>query len=283
VLWGASGRVITAEKLVGFEEQVRIEFRDGSERPASVLRRDSEMNLAILLVEGPLPRCANPILGPASPMTHEGILFCRSWEGPISDFRIHLPLQDHGLKIHARLPLMADGGLITDLSGKPMGIATLMGPGFSVSPSGPGRTHPNYGYTFRAVPANLFSEERMDLSRKDTLEEHTTFPSSPSRVASSDYQPWLGASVQKLDEEMAQTLGVSGKGMLVVSVREHGPAFAGGVRRGDVILEADGRSIHGAGDLKAILQELIPGESVSFQVVDGENRTPRTLTVTRPQ
>jgi S1-C subfamily serine protease len=57
-------------------------------------------------------------------------------------------------------------------------------------------------------------------------------------------RPWLGASLQAVDGEIAMGLGLERPtGVIVSGVNETGPAADAGLRRGDVILEVDGQPV----------------------------------------
>ncbi|MBV9076531.1 MAG: PDZ domain-containing protein, partial [Methylobacteriaceae bacterium] len=57
-------------------------------------------------------------------------------------------------------------------------------------------------------------------------------------------RPWLGASLQTVSADLAESLGLDRPiGALVSEVRERSPAEAGGMKRGDVVTAVDGRSV----------------------------------------
>jgi S1-C subfamily serine protease len=57
-------------------------------------------------------------------------------------------------------------------------------------------------------------------------------------------RPWLGAELQPLTQELAQAAGLDrAAGAIVARVHTGGPAEAGGLRDGDVILGVDGHNI----------------------------------------
>src|SRR5207248_5372661 len=58
------------------------------------------------------------------------------------------------------------------------------------------------------------------------------------------HRGWLGVRIQAVTDEIAESLDLyKPKGALVASVSENGPAQAGGVQPGDVILSFDGRAV----------------------------------------
>ncbi|MEF8822638.1 MAG: DegQ family serine endoprotease [Desulfohalobiaceae bacterium] len=72
---------------------------------------------------------------------------------------------------------------------------------------------------------------------------------------------WLGVTIQDVDEDTAQALGLSEpRGALVASVKEGDPADKAGIQPGDVILEVNGQTIEGARDLTRIIGQMAPEE-----------------------
>ena len=91
--------------------------------------------------------------------------------------------------------------------------------------------------------------------------------------------PYLGVTMQELDEHLRQGLDVKVKtGVLVSQVIEGSPAAEGGIEDGDIIVEFDGKRVDSPKGLKTLVGDSRAGEKVKVKVVrDGD---PKTLTVT---
>jgi serine protease Do len=77
---------------------------------------------------------------------------------------------------------------------------------------------------------------------------------------------WLGVRIQNVDPDMADALGLDGaKGALVTDVPE-GPALAGGIKAGDVILSFGGEPIEDTRELVRIVADTEVGRSVDVVV-----------------
>lgn len=88
----------------------------------------------------------------------------------------------------------------------------------------------------------------------------------------------IGVSTTQLTKQLAEFFGVAdGKGVLVSSVTEDGPAAKAGIRAGDVITAVDGEKIEGAGDLTRALGRKKEGD-VTLTIVRDKNQ--RSITVT---
>ncbi len=67
---------------------------------------------------------------------------------------------------------------------------------------------------------------------------------------------WLGVHIQKVTEEIAETLGLKkATGALVASLNKDGPAEKSGIKAGDVILELDGKPVPKMRKLPRIVAE----------------------------
>ena len=77
---------------------------------------------------------------------------------------------------------------------------------------------------------------------------------------------FIGAQVQDVTPEIADSLGLKGKGALVAEVTEGGPAAAAGVQPGDVVLQVNGTPISSATDLTRAVGLSRAGEPIRLQV-----------------
>lgn len=88
----------------------------------------------------------------------------------------------------------------------------------------------------------------------------------------------IGIDVTPLTKQLGDFFGVaSGKGLLIDSVRADSPAARGGLRAGDVIVEADGKEVGGNLDLIRIINEKKEGD-VNLTIVREKNR--QTIRIT---
>ena len=97
----------------------------------------------------------------------------------------------------------------------------------------------------------------------------TTGAVAAQAEASSGY---LGVMLQDISPSMAKALQLDDHtGVLVTEVVEGSPADEAGLQDGDVILEFDGKTIDGSGDLTAAVRAAEPGDKVKVLVLrDGE-------------
>lgn len=93
----------------------------------------------------------------------------------------------------------------------------------------------------------------------------------------------IGVSTTQLTKQLGEYFGIAdGKGVLVTSVAEDGPAAKAGIKAGDVITAVEGEKIEGAGDLTRALNKKKEGD-VTLTVVRNKNQMNFTLTPTKPE
>ena len=86
---------------------------------------------------------------------------------------------------------------------------------------------------------------------------------------------WLGVSIQEVTPELAKSFGLPAeRGALVSDVVPEGPAEAAGFKRGDVILEMNGRRVKDYHDLPRMVASMSSGEKATFKLLrDGKETT----------
>jgi serine protease Do len=79
---------------------------------------------------------------------------------------------------------------------------------------------------------------------------------------------WIGAKVQPVTPDLADSLGVNNlNGAIVAGVQDDGPAAKAGLRRGDVITAAEGQPIKNAKELTRKIHAMAPGSSIQLAML----------------
>jgi serine protease Do len=79
---------------------------------------------------------------------------------------------------------------------------------------------------------------------------------------------WLGVMIQKITPELKAKLNlIDEKGALVSDVVAGGPAERAGIRRGDVIVSFNGKTIETSGDLPYVVASTPVGKTVTVEVI----------------
>src|SRR5262245_56859685 len=94
------------------------------------------------------------------------------------------------------------------------------------------------------------------------------------KSARADDTPWLGVTLQELNDGLRDGIGYDGDGVLVSSVLTDSPADRAGLRSGDVIVRFNGRTASSPDQLTQLVRDWRVGQSVQVTVIrNGERRT----------
>ncbi|MGL5448441.1 MAG: Do family serine endopeptidase [Rhabdaerophilum sp.] len=228
VILAREGLVVTNHHVIEGMTEIRVSLADRREFEASVMLRDPKTDLAVLKLKSnenfPFLELANSddlevgdlVLAIGNPFgvgqtVTQGIVsaVARTQVG-ISDYQFFI-------QTDAAINPGNSGGALVDMSGRVTGINTAI---FS-------RSGGSHGIGF-AVPANMVASVLLSARQGVGVVR----------------RPWLGASLQPVTAELAETLSLTRPvGALVAGIVTGGPAEAAGLKRLDVITAVDGVSI----------------------------------------
>lgn len=154
------------------------------------------------------------------------------------------------------------GGALLNMKGELIGINEA-----KTESDSSGGSVDNIGFAIPIDKAEDSLKALMNLSTREKVD--------PSEAS------WLGIECQSVSSDATQLYGIP-SGVLVVSVRDGGPADKAGIQKGDIISELDGRTVANQAQLQDILQYYAAGETVPIVVERSSNGayTAQTLTVT---
>ena len=137
------------------------------------------------------------------------------------------------------------GGALVNVKGELVGINTAI---YSTSGG-----YQGIGF---AIPSNMVKSVMDSLIKKGKV-----------------VRGWLGVSIQKITPELAKQFNLKDEvGALVGDVVENSPAEKAGLKRGDVIIEYDGKKIEEPYILRNMIANTSPGEEHQMKVLR-ENKT----------
>ncbi|HYA32147.1 MAG TPA: DegQ family serine endoprotease [Thermodesulfovibrionales bacterium] len=241
------GYIVTNNHVVQKAKDITVILQNKDQYPAKVIGSDPKVDVALIkidakreLVSVPLGdsdklRDGEAVLAIGNPFglaetVTSGIVSAKGrtiGAGPYDDF----------IQTDASINPGNSGGPLMNFHGEVVGINTAI----VASAQGIGF----------AVPINLAKEVLLQLNEK-------------GRVV----RGWLGVSIQEITPELAKSFGLSGeKGALVSDVAPGGPAEAAGFKRGDVILEVNGRTLKDYHELPRVVASMSPGEKAAFRVL----------------
>jgi len=93
-------------------------------------------------------------------------------------------------------------------------------------------------------------------------------------------EPWIGLQMQELTPDLAEALGYSGRGALIVGVSRSSPAGRAGMKPRDILVSAAGRNVRDLNDYRGIVRSLTVNDTVPFRVMREKSRLTFNLKMT---
>lgn len=228
VLVDPSGLVVTNHHVIEGMTDVKVALADKREFDAEIVLRDQRTDLVVLRLKGggnfPVME-----LGDSDALEVGDIVLAIGdpfgvgqtvTQGIVSALaRTQVGISDYGFFIQTDAAINPgnSGGALVDMHAKLVGINSAI---FS-------QTGSSIGIGF-AIPVNMV---------KVVL-------AAAKGGGHAVRRPWLGASLQIVSREIADSLGLERpSGALVADLTANGPAAEAGVRRGDLITAVDGQSV----------------------------------------
>ncbi|MGX7745303.1 DegQ family serine endoprotease [Rhodopseudomonas parapalustris] len=229
VMIDASGLVVTNNHVIEGADQVKVALADKREFEAEIVLKDSRTDLAVLrlkdtkekfptldfansddLMVGDLVLAVGNPFGVGQTVTHGIVSALARTQVGITDYQFFI-------QTDAAINPGNSGGALVDMTGKLVGINTAI---FS-------RSGGSQGIGF-AIPANMVR----------------VVVASAKSGGKAVKRPWLGARLQAVTPEIAETLGLKRPGgALVASVTKGSPAERSGLKLSDLIVSIDGFTI----------------------------------------
>jgi len=90
--------------------------------------------------------------------------------------------------------------------------------------------------------------------------------------------PWVGITFSEITPEIASVFDLPTKeGVIIAGVEKNGPAARGGIKKGDIIVEAAGRKIADSGDLQKVVRDATIGKKMQLKVL--RDSKPLSITI----
>ena len=263
VIVDAKGTIVTNQHVIAGADSIRVQLADGRIAEATIVGQDPDTDLAILALSiGNLPimplgrsdtlRVGDIVLAIGNPYG----LSQTVTQGIVSATgrgQLGLATFENFIQTDAAINLGNSGGALIDAHGDLVGINTAV---LNRTYGGP------EGIGF-AIPINLV---------RGVMEQILTH----GHVV----RGWLGFVPQDLSNEQAAQLGIAAGGVIVVNILVKSPAFAAGVRPGDLVTALDGEAVRSSQELVSKVAALKPGVLVELVGRHGQEPYAIKLTVT---
>ena len=243
------GFILTNNHVVENASDIKVTMKDQRELHATVIGRDEATDLAVIKVDGggfpfvsfensAKPRVGDWVIAVGNPFglggtATAGIVSAYGrdiGEGPFVDY----------IQIDAPINRGNSGGPTFDVYGRVIGVNTAI-----YSPSGG-----SVGIGFD-IPADVAASVARQLI-------------SAGKVT----RGYMGAVIQNVTPEIADSLGMAGKkGAIVSELTPGGPADRAGLQPGDVVLGIDNKPVTSSTELTRLVGEHHTGEVMHLQVL----------------
>ncbi|MGZ8325185.1 MAG: DegQ family serine endoprotease [Rhodoplanes sp.] len=229
VIVDAAGLIMTNNHVIEGASEVKVALSDKREFEAEVLLKDARTDLAVLRVKDGKERftaidlgnsdelqvgdvvlaLGNPF-GVGQTVTHGIVSALARTQVGITDYQFFI-------QTDAAINPGNSGGALVDLAGRLVGLNTAI---FS-------RSGGSQGIGF-AIPVNMVKVVIASAKGGGTTVK----------------RPWLGAKLQAVTPDIAESLGLKRPvGALVATVMEKSPAARAGLKTGDLIVAIDGQTV----------------------------------------
>jgi len=254
----ASGIVVTNNHVIEGADEINVVLSDNTTIRAELVGADPRTDLAVLRVrhDRPLPavqfgdsdtaQVGDWVVAIGNPFGLGGSVTAGIVSARGRDIR--QGLYDDFIQTDAAINRGNSGGPLFNLQGEVIGINTAI-----YSPSGG-----SIGIGF-SIPSNLAKNIAAQLRDQGRVR-----------------RGWLGVNIQQVTDEIAESLGLrnGGRGALVARAQEGGPAAAGGIQAGDVILRFNNAEVREMRNLPRIVADTNVGQQVPVVVWrDGREQT----------
>lgn len=253
------GAILTNNHVVSQADEIQVGLSDGRKFKAKVIGRDERTDIAVIKIEGDgdLPvaqlgdsdkiRPGDWVMAIGNPFGLEhtvtvGVISAMGrllGGGPFAKF----------IQTDASINPGNSGGPLFNIGGEVIGVNTMIFAG-------------GQGIGF-AIPISLAKDLMPQLITKGSVT-----------------RGWLGVSIQEITPELAKSFKLKGeKGALIAEVFQGSPADKAGVKRGDVVMEFNGKPVESPYDLSLMVGNMKVGTSVVMKILREEKELDLTVDI----
>ncbi|GAB4488592.1 MAG: DegQ family serine endoprotease [Thermodesulfovibrionales bacterium] len=250
VIVSSDGYIITNHHVIKDADEIKVLLSDKKEYTGKVIGSDPKTEISVIKIEAKgLPtitwgnsdslQVGEIVLAVGNPYGLNQTVTM----GIVSALgRANVGIADYEDFIQTDAPINPgnSGGALVNVKGELVGINTAI---YSTSGG-----YQGIGF---AIPSNMVKTVMDSLVKKGKV-----------------VRGWLGVSIQKVTPDLAKQFGLTDEqGALVGDLTEGGPAEAAGLKRGDVIIEYDGRKIEEPYMLRNMVANSSPGDEHVLKVL----------------
>lgn len=249
VIVSPNGYILTNHHVVEAADEIQVALANGQTLPARVVGADPETDLAVLKINASdLPaitfaqidslKVGDWVLAVGNPFGVGQTVTA----GIVSALgRTHLGINtfENFIQTDAAINPGNSGGALVDVSGHLVGINSAI---YS-------RTGGSQGIGF-AIPVSIARQIMEQIIKSGSVT-----------------RGWVGIEVQDITPELAESFNLKNvDGALIAGVLKGGPADAGGIRPGDILLAVNGNKVSNSASLLNLIAALKPGDVARLTV-----------------
>lgn len=262
-IYSSDGYILTNNHVVKDADKVTVVLTDGREFDAEIVGTDPPSDVALIKIDAKdLPylelgdsealRIGEWVLAIGNPfgLSHTVTAGIVSAKGRSN---IGLTSYENFIQTDAAINPGNSGGPLINLDGKAVGLSTaILGPGANIGIG-------------LAIPINMAESIAKQLRESGTVT-----------------RGYLGVSIQNLDPDLAESFDVeTTEGVLVAGVESDSPAEKAGLKRGDVIVEFEGKRIKSISELRNAVAMTKPGTEVEIVILRNGERQEVTTSLAK--
>ena len=266
VIVSPEGYLLTNNHVVAGADDIEVKLADGREAKATVIGTDPDTDVAVLKIN--LDRLPAITFGATDDLQVGDVVLAIGnpfgvgqtvTSGIVSALgrdQLGINTFENFIQTDAAINPGNSGGALVDTNGNLLGINTAI---YS-------RSGGSMGIGF-AIPATTARQVMESLIKDGQVR-----------------RGWIGVEPRDLTPEIAQTLNLPIKqGVLITGVLQSGPASAGGIRPGDVVVKVGDKPVTSTVQLLNAVAALTPDKQAVIQVQRGDRQLDLNVTVAQRQ
>jgi serine protease DegQ len=254
VIVSPEGYILTNHHVVAAADEIEIALADGRKVKANIIGSDPETDLAVIKIDMKgLPsitfgrsdqaKVGDIVLAIGNPL---GIGQTVTM-GIISALGRKLSAYQNFIQTDAAINQGNSGGALVDATGNLIGINTMI-----ISQTGGSI---GIGLSIPTIVAKPIMEEIIQTG--------------------SVTRGWIGVGVQDLTPELAESFKLNNvNGALIAGVEPDGPADRAGIKRGDILITVESKTVANSSDILNLIAALPPGQTATFTVIRNQTEKP---------
>jgi serine protease Do len=259
-----SGIVVTNNHVIADADEITVILNDGTRLKATLLGKDTKVDLAVLKVTTDKPlkavkfgdsdklRLGEWVIAIGNPFSLGGTVTAGIVSARNRD--INSGPYDNYIQTDAPINRGNSGGPLFNLDGEVVGINTAI-----ISPSG-GSIGIGFSVPSKTAVAVIDQLKNFGETRRG----------------------WLGVRIQLVTDEIAESLNIKPPhGALVAGIDDKGPAKPAGIEAGDVIVKFDGKEIKEMRDLPRVVADTTVGKAVEVVIIRNGQQETKIVTLGR--